>query len=370
MKCYNSIENRWKGGGLSLKTFVRILIVCVILFVIGLYFSINEKVKNDSFYQRQFNLSKNNSLQNKNDEIQTSGVFNLIGKDTNEVIKQLGKPVRIDESVFGYKWWIYNDNLNDYIQVGIENGKVVTIYIIGEDVNITPFYIGQPVNEIYSSYFIESILSVKYNDQSYQFELSEEDINIRPIIQFENIFAQLYIDKFTGTLSSVRLMDAQTLVKLRPFSYRDQIIEKNALSEVNLNEGHEQQILDLTNILRSRYKINPIKRVEMAPKLIEKRSMELYEKLESPQVDFKLSEQPDRIKTGKYIYENPGENVAIHYIDAPAVVEGWFNSEVHRKNLLDKNYEYTEIDVYEIVYIEKFFSKEELDKYEQGPVQE
>ena len=104
-------------------------------------------------------------------------------------------------------------NQSEYVQIGMEDGKVVTVFAIGKDVEIGPFHIGQPIGEIYASNPIESNINLKYKDSSYRFELSEDDINTQPLIKIGNVYAQLYIDKFNGTLSSIRLMDASTLIK-------------------------------------------------------------------------------------------------------------------------------------------------------------
>ena len=81
----------------------------------------------------------------------TEGLITLIGKKQKEVEDKLGKPMRIDLSSFGYDWWIYNGNQKKYVQIGMENGKVVTLFAIGDDINITPFKIGQSMGDIYSS---------------------------------------------------------------------------------------------------------------------------------------------------------------------------------------------------------------------------
>ena len=148
----------------------------------------------------------------------TEGLITLIGKNQKEVEDKLGKPKRIDLSKYGYDWWIYNRNQKEYVQIGIENGKVVTLFAIGDEINITPFQIGQSMGDIYSSHLIDTTVSLQVDETTYRFELSEEDINTRPLTKVGNVYVQLYIDKFKGTLSSIRLMDASTLIRLHPYA--------------------------------------------------------------------------------------------------------------------------------------------------------
>jgi len=73
------------------------------------------------------------------------------------------------------------DNKSDKVEAAnaasrlIEKDKVVTFFAIGEKLNIKPFYIGQPIGEIYSSYFIPSLLEFNHQDQEYLFEITKRN---------------------------------------------------------------------------------------------------------------------------------------------------------------------------------------------------
>ena len=107
------------------------------------------------------------------------------------------------------------------------------------------------------------ILEFNYQDQEYLLELSEEDINVHPIIQLGEIYVQLYIDKYTGTLSSVRVMDVSTLLKIKPFAYRGEYIgeykqERSIVDQSKLQKALKLQIFDLTNIYRKRFEVQSL----------------------------------------------------------------------------------------------------------------
>src|SRR5690625_2536116 len=55
-------------------------------------------------------------------------LFQLMDQTSNDVKKELGEPIRKDPTPYGYTWWVYTDEENQYILVGIENDKVQTIY--------------------------------------------------------------------------------------------------------------------------------------------------------------------------------------------------------------------------------------------------
>ena len=55
-----------------------------------------------------------------------------------------------------------------------------------------------------------------------------------------------------------------------------------------------------------------------------------------------------------FLYFLEGENIAVHNLDAPFIVEGWFNSMIHRENMLNKDYKETGIGIYQNYFVQKF----------------
>lgn len=305
-------------------------------------------------------IDDNGQFQNMQLE-NTEGLFQLIGQDTKQLIEMLGEPNRIDLSLYGYDWWIYNDDYKNYVQVGIEQDKVITFFTIGEKLNIKPFYIGQPIGEIYSSYFIPTLLEFNHQGQEYHFELSEEDINVHPIIQTGDVFVQLYMDKFTGTLSSIRVMDVSTLLRIKPFAYRGEYIEefqqiRSNVDQSSLQNSIKLQMFDLTNIYRKRFKVQPLQWNEELSEGAYSRSIELVE-IDKNTHDQQM-EQGEFIETDDdqqlFLFSLEGENIAVHNLDAPFIVEGWFNSIVHRENMLNKDFKETGIGIYQNYFVQKF----------------
>ena len=71
------------------------------------------------------------------------------------------------------------------------------------------------------------------------------------------------MDKFEGTLSSIRAFDVPTLIKQRPYEvvYRGTLIEPKALTESDwkkLSKANEKQIFDITNVIRARHGLSEL----------------------------------------------------------------------------------------------------------------
>jgi uncharacterized protein YkwD len=289
----------------------------------------------------------------------TEGVSTYIGMDVSSLEKNLGQPNRVDQTYYGFDWWIYNVNPETYTQFGVKNGKVVTVYAIGSEVNIKPFQIGQPVDEIFSSSYVEPEIALEYEGSSYQFELSESDLNTRPLMKLGDIFFQLYIDKFTGTLSSVRIMDTETLLKLRPyelvyFGELQGIDPEEIASDEKVEDANEKQIYDITNIMRMRFGLSSLQWDEKTASVAYGHSKDMEESDNFSHTSEKFGELSDRLKAGEVFYQVAGENIAANYADAPAVMEGWLNSKGHRESLLNEEFTHIGVGVYKKYYTQNF----------------
>lgn len=331
------------------------------------YFDIYDKEQNGITNQKDKIDEINHGFEDqldKEDRVKgpTEGLLTLIGKNKKEVEDQLGKPMRVDLSSYGYDWWIYNKNQTEYMQIGIENGEVVTLFAIGDDIDISPFQIGQSMGDIYSTHLIDTTVSLHMDEITYMFELSEEDINTRPLTKVGNVYVQLYIDKFRGTLSSIRLMDASTLIKLHPYPmvYEGENIDvpiKNEINEEKLERDHEQQIFDITNVIRARFHLGLLEKDEKASIAALDKSKEMYASRDLMKSDKENNEILGVIEKGDESLPTLNENIAINFLDAPAAVEGWFNSKDHRENLLNGEFTYIGIGVYKTYFTQKYIKR-------------
>jgi uncharacterized protein YkwD len=358
---------------MPLRILSRILILSAVFLTIGFYVSINENnqgnilIKEDHTSEMEQPITQNPAIkQNKKivSEKPKDGLAILIGKNTTELEKKLGTPSRIDESLYGYQWYIYNQDHKSYLQVGVENKRVVTIFAIGQNLDVEPFEIGQPVEEIFNTQFIDTNINLEYKGNTYRFELNDTDLNLRPMVQLGDVYVQLYIDKFTGNLSSVRFLNAETLIKQRPYElvYSGFLIQAPVPSEelqLAIEEDTEQEIFDITNVLRARHKLKVLKWDENTAEAAFGHSKDMSQNNDFSHTSKKFGDLAKRLKTAQVVYQAAGENIAANYSDGPAVVEGWLNSKSHRESLLNKEYSHLGVGVYQKYYTQNFIQKTE-----------
>lgn len=291
-----------------------------------------------------------------------TGLSVFLGKQIDALKAEYGEPKRIDPTTYGYDWWIYNQNSNGYLQVGVESGKIVTIYVLGENIDINPFKIGETIEEIFSTVLIQTDIQFNYEGTSYRFELSEEDMNSKPLIQMGDMYVQLNIDKFTGLLSSVRFLDARTLIALRPYElmYRGELLKPKPVPEEAwplIEESSQKQIFEITNILRKRYRIRQLVWDESVANVAYLHSKEMYDTNNPSNTAKQLGEVTDRLTNAQIPYDKAGEIIAANYIDAPAVMDGWLNSEHHRNSLLGEKFTHAGVGVYRKHFTESLIER-------------
>lgn len=345
-------------GERLLKSILKIFFLAIIFFVIGFYlFDESESTKEQSKEYSYMGQSENREF-----AVPEAGVLSLIGKESNEVTELFGEPSRIDLSSFNYEWWIYDKSDESYMQVAVQNGRVVSIYALGDELDLEPFSIGQRIEQIYQTFHPEILVNVEYNDFTYQFELSEEDLGMRPLIKIGDVFAQVYVDKFTGQVTSVRFLSAEVLVLQRPYEmiYRGELPEARELSEDEwslVERGNEQQIFAITNIVRKRFELEEVEWDEKTADVALLHSLDMHEN------NYFAHESPtngnlgDRLENGEVAFRGAGENIAAKYVDGVAAFEGWLNSKGHRDTLLNEDYTFLGVGVYRNHYTQNFIIK-------------
>lgn len=369
MVCFHIIiETFVLKEGSSMRIIFRTVVIFLIIFVsyvLFIYFgqyTPSEQHENEDVQISNEELPNEENKKEGSDDSLTlpeDGILSLMNKSSEEITALLGEPDRIDPSAYDYDWWIYQQSEKQYIQIGILNQKVVTVYGIGEEVNVEPLKIGQSVQEVFKTVQITPTLSLEHKGNTYRFELSEEDMNTRPTVKIGEVYVQLYIDKFDGILSSIRAMDAETFIKQRSYevTYRGELIEPQEVSEEKwekIEEGSEKQILSITNMMRVRHNIPAVKWDEETSKVAFLHSEDMkknnYFSHETPSGETLV----DRLGELNIKYEMAGENIAAHYVDGIAASEGWLNSKGHRDTMLNEEFTHLGVGVDELYYTQNF----------------
>lgn len=289
-------------------------------------------------------------------------LYEFVGKNESEVLLELGEPIRKDMTPYGYTWWIYQQE-DSYLQVGIENKKVVTILTMGEGQSIAPLKIGDNYNDIASTYSFESELTYKNGLSFYTYLLKDEDLKTQPLIQLSNdLFLQCYFDTLTDKLFAIRVIKGETLLKQQMYEleYRGplgEMIDEHDEQWDKIERKMEQQIFEMTNVVRHQFDLKPLLYDENVSEVAYLHSKDMYENNYFSHERQNGDGLKVRLEEKDIYYALAGENLAAQHSDAAAAMLGWLNSEGHREALLNDEYSHIGVGVHHLYYTQNFLTK-------------
>lgn len=342
---------------------VALVVVILILSIYGGIVLINQV--DESQKDNLFNMPQLKSKQQDKQLINymNGDVFTWIDQTDEDLLEQLGEPNRKDVSAYDYTWWVYNIDETQYIQFGLEDNRIVTVYTTGDDISTEPFLTGNSYESLNQEYSFKDEVTYQNGLSFYTFILNEEDLLSQPLLKLsKDTFVQLYFDTITNELASLRLMTGDVLLRHRFYemTYRGKLPE--VLTELddtweNIEVGLEKQIFDLTNIFRTRHEKDQLVWDETVGVVAYNHSRDMSDNNYFSHYGQDGSGLKERLGTEDIYYLAAGENIAAQHSDAPAAVHGWLNSEGHREALLNDDYNYLGVGVYRLYYTQNFIYK-------------
>lgn len=147
--------------------------------------------------------------------------------------------------------------------IGINNNIVTQIYIAGQEIDAFPFKVGQKRDEIYRMTIIDYEVAATVGENIFIFSMSEEDMQTRLLVQFDGLYAQLYIDRETSELQGIRYTDSETLVLHQPYemSYQGELVRRTPPSsflQQEIDVANAKQLDDLLNVTRVHHDLLPL----------------------------------------------------------------------------------------------------------------
>lgn len=289
-------------------------------------------------------------------------VFSLMNKTTDEVVELLGEPARKDKTAYSYTWWIYND-LDTYMQLGILNDQVETVFAAGGQLESEPLSIGDSYNKLLENFTVKRKVTYEKGISHYTFLLNDEDIKLNPLIQLDdNLFVQAYIDSFTNKISSLRILTGDLLISQRFYEmeYRGTLPAEPDLSGEDwlaIQDGMERQIFDVTNVFRDRHGLELLENDELVSEVAYFHSKDMHDQQYFSHESKDGRGLKDRIESKNVYYVGAGENIAAQHSDALAAMQGWLNSKGHRETMLNEQYNYLGVGVHRLYYTQNFIFK-------------
>ncbi|MBC1603306.1 CAP domain-containing protein [Listeria rocourtiae] len=350
-----------------MRFILRTICVVVVCLFVGyytdLFFETPTDVNSvDDKAVQQGNVDKNKTNESGQKVETQASLAAYINKDVDLLIKEYGDPKRVDAAPYSYQNYIFHQTDSQYMQVGVMNKKVQTIYALGDKLPLKPFEIDMPTEKVFLNMKLQSEITFNYEDNYYRFELSEDELNIRPLISLgHGVYAQVNFDKFESKVISVRYFNKLSLIKMHPYemTYQGDIF-KDTVTDVQwdkVDKASDQQVFDISNIFRERYGKGKLSWNEDVAQVAYGHSVDMYENKYFDHDSPTYGTLADRMNRANIDYMKAAENIASNYLDGPAAVEGWLNSAGHRKNLFDNSFTNMGAGTYRKFYTQNFLQK-------------
>ncbi|HLS07880.1 CAP domain-containing protein [Lentibacillus sp.] len=313
--------------------------------------------------QREYKLEPK-EVPEKRSSIPLEGdTYQWMNKTTNQLEEKWGEPFRKDPSAYGYEWWVYTDEQDRYIQFGIDDNQVKSVYALGKDLSIEPAEIGQAYDAVKKEFSFSNEVIYNKDFSSYTFRLTDEALQERPLIKVtDDIFLQLYFDTFTDKLSAVRMLSADILLLHRPYEiqYRGKLTNKPDFSEeqwTQIEQGAQQHIFHISNVIRSQHDKSALVWDEAVSEVAYLHSRDMAKNNYFSHYGQDGGGLKERLAAKDVFYQAAGENIAAQYPDAMAAIHGWLNSEGHREALLKDEFTHLGVGVHRFYYTQNFLQK-------------
>lgn len=349
------------------------IIIVLLLAVFGIYYLLEKSdflsggsIDNISHVlkQKDTNLESKEIPESRTTVPLEGNTYQWLNKSANELVENFGEPQQKDSSAYGYEWWVYTDKQEQFIQFGIDDGQVKSIYALGSQLSIEPAEIGMAYDSTADVFSFSSDVTYSRDVSSYTFRLSDAELQERPLVKVtDDIFLQLYFDTFTNELAAIRMLSADILLLHQPYElrYRGELPEEPDFTNeqwTQIEEGAEQQIFHMTNVMRNQYGKTALEWDKTVSDVAYLHSEDMAENNYFSHYAQNGDGLKERLEAKEVFYQSAGENIAAQYPDAQAALHGWLNSEGHREALLKDDFTHLGVGVYRFYYTQNFLKKQ------------
>lgn len=325
-------------------------LLTIVIVVLALLFY-KDDIKENLYKIKDELFEKNIETQTLSmEEVERISIDNFksirLGDSESVVFSKIGRPGRVDESEYNFKWYVYNQYGDKFVMVGIEDGNVVALYSNSIE-----------SDEIGDIRLNDSRKSITDNYKSLEYKKKG---NTRYIINSNNQYdiikkEKKYITVFYDIYNEYKVCAYQIISEKAENSLKGIYGHESE----DLKQSFELQVLDLTNSVRAKDGLNKLEFSESAQKSSRSHSKDMKTREFFDHIN-KDGESPfDRMKKEGIEYLAAGENIAAGQTSAIYAHEAWMNSEGHRKNILG-DYKYIGVGVefggfYSMYYTQNFY---------------
>ncbi|CAM3885043.1 CAP-associated domain-containing protein [Alkalicoccus chagannorensis] len=250
-----------------------------------------------------------------------------IGDGESDVQNAWGSPERITASQYGFDWYIYHDNYENFRMAGIADGEVAGLYTSGAPI-LSPegTSLGDHRESVRGRYG-EMVTEIRKGNTRYTQQQSDEF----DLFEVEDGFLTTFYDVHEGDeLTAAQLISEDMEMALEGY-YAD--------PDDALGDDFDRLMYDLVNADRVEHGYEPLSYNEQVASVSYNHSRDMSERGYFSHDSPEGLDPFDRMEEAGLQYSRAGENIASGQSSPIIAQQGLMNSYGHRENLLTSEYE-------------------------------
>jgi uncharacterized protein YkwD len=239
-----------------------------------------------------------------------------IGNSEAELVRALGEPDRKDASVYGFTWYVYNQDYERFVQAGVQDGRVVALYSNADVWETSEVSLGDSVEKVKKA-FGEPLVY-----------LQNDDTKLTYLI--DGVYTTIFLDRHEqNTVTAILLIEQKT-----EEAFTRGRIEWND----ELRQAFERQAFDLANAARATRGLPAFEWNDALAAMARSHSKDMAERGYFDHVSPDGVGLAGRLEANEIAYSKANENIAAGQLNALFAHADWMNSTTgHRDAILSDN---------------------------------
>jgi uncharacterized protein YkwD len=266
---------------------------------------------------------------------QLFSILNIeLGQSKEEVELHLGKPQRVTLNEYHMNWSTYHTNYQHFVMVLYDQNNQAAGLYTNQDLiaSTTGLQLESSKTDVRLK-LGTPMTKIKKGMIYYQLE-DKSDFDV---FLHENVYITIFYDKHKkDTVTSIQLIH-------REIEQKKTDIYPTVSPE--LKEGFEYQLFDLTNASRINHQLPILTWDEHVRKTARKHSSDMAINNYFNHTNLEGESPFDRLQEDEVTFHTAGENLAYGQFSSIFAHEGLMNSIGHRKNILQRDFEYLGVGV-------------------------
>ncbi|MEW8987151.1 MAG: CAP domain-containing protein, partial [Bacillus sp. (in: firmicutes)] len=266
---------------------------------------------------------------------QSFSVYNIeIGDSKDKVEAAVGVPKRSTYNEYGLKWSTYHQNYQHFFMATYDdNNKVVGLYTNQDLITSTKGITLNTTKEMVRQKLGKPLSKIEKGTYYYQIEESRD----HDIYLLDGNYVTIFYDKHeNNTVTALQIISEKM---------EDRKQEFYTAESVQLREGFEYQLFDLTNATRVNHGLSILTWNDRVKETARDHSLDMAVNNYFDHQNLAGQSPFDRMQEDQVVFTSAGENLAYGQFSSIFAHEGLMNSLGHRENILRSEYEFLGVGV-------------------------